>query len=450
MMSLAETAAVLGATLRGADAPYESVSTDSRTLARGALFVALRGERFDGHRFLDAARAAGAAGAIVDADSAGTAPLPVLVVGDTRRALCDLARHWRARFSPALIAIAGSNGKTTTKEMLSAILHAHAGEAAVLATAGNLNTDIGVSLTLLGLRARHRICAIELGTNHRGEIALLAGIAQPTIAVVTNALRDHLEFLGSVEEMAEENADALRALPPDGIAVVNADDTQATRFRRAAGARRIVDFGLEAAAMIGATVTLDALSSEVAIRTPAGALTTRLSIPGLHSVRNALAAAACAIAAGVAPAAIAAGLAAFRPATRRLQVKPLPGGTTLLDDSYNANPDSVRAAIDVLAGCPGPTVLVLGDMGELGPQGATFHREVGAYARARGIARLVALGEATRASVDAFGEGALHVDDVAAAAEAARAGATILVKGSLFMGMDRVVAALTGETAEVH
>jgi UDP-N-acetylmuramoyl-tripeptide--D-alanyl-D-alanine ligase len=451
MMSLAETAAVLGAVLHGGDAPYEAVSTDSRTLPRGALFVALRGERFDGHRFLDAARAAGAAGAIVDRKYDGARPLPVIVVEDTRRALCELARHWRARFSPALIAIAGSNGKTTTKEMLAAILHAQAGERAVLATAGNLNTDIGVSLTLLRLRATHRLCAIELGTNHRGEIALLAGIAQPTIAVVTNALRDHLEFLGSVEEMAEENADALRALPQDGIAVVNADDAQVARFRRAAGSRRIVDFGLQGGAAVGATLKLRALSSEVTIHTPAGAVDTRLSIPGLHSVRNALAAAACAVAAGVALDAIAAGLAAFRPAARRLQVKPLPGGATLLDDSYNANPDSVRAAIDVLAGCPGPTLLVLGDMGELGPQGADFHREVGAYARARGIGRLVALGEATRVSVEAFGAGALHADSVEAAAAAARAGArTILVKGSLFMGMDRVVAALTGETAEVH
>ncbi|KPK04336.1 MAG: hypothetical protein AMJ64_13950 [Betaproteobacteria bacterium SG8_39] len=450
MMSLGETAAVLGAALRGGDAPYEAVSTDSRTLPRGALFVALRGERFDGHRFLDAARAAGAAGAIVDRDYGGAAPLPVLVVSDTRQALCALARHWRARFSPVLIAIAGSNGKTTTKEMLAAILRAHVGEAAMLATAGNLNTDIGVSLTLLRLRAAHRVCAIELGTNHRGEIALLAGIAQPTIAVVTNALRDHLEFLGSVEEMAEENADALRALTADGIAVVNADDAHAECFRRAAGARRVVDFGLEAAAAVGAAVVLGPLSSEIAIRTPTGEVDTRLSIPGLHSVRNALAAAACAIAAGVPLPAIGAGLAAFRPATRRLQVKPLPGGATLLDDSYNANPDSVRAAIDVLAGCPGPTVLVLGDMGELGPQGAAFHREVGAYARTRGISRLVALGEATRASVEAFGEAALHANSVEAAAEAARGGTTILVKGSLFMGMDRVVAALTGETAEVH
>ncbi|MDX1374968.1 MAG: UDP-N-acetylmuramoyl-tripeptide--D-alanyl-D-alanine ligase [Burkholderiales bacterium] len=450
MMSLGETAGVLGAALRGADAPFEAVSTDSRTLPRGALFVALRGEHFDGHRFLDAARAAGAAGAIVDARYDGAAPLPLVVVEDTRCALCDLARHWRARFSPVLIALAGSNGKTTTKEMLAAILRAHAGEAAVLATAGNLNTDIGVSLTLLGLRAAHRVCAIELGTNHRGEIARVAGIAQPTIAVVTNALRDHLEFLGSVEEMAEENADALRALPQDGIAVVNADDAHAGLFRRAAGTRRVVDFGLETPATVSGTAALAPLSSEVEIRTPAGEVRTRLSIPGLHSVRNALAAAACAVAAGVAPAAIGAGLAAFRPALRRLQVKPLTGGATLLDDSYNANPDSVRAAIDVLAGCPGPTVLVLGDMGELGPQGAHFHREVGAYARARGISRLVALGEATRASVEAFGAGARHAASIEAAAEAARGGATILVKGSLFMGMDRVVAALTGEPAEAH
>jgi UDP-N-acetylmuramoyl-tripeptide--D-alanyl-D-alanine ligase len=450
MMSLGEAALVLRGELRGADAPFESVSTDSRTLSRGALFVALRGERFDGHQFLDAARAAGAVGAVVDAAYAGPAPLPALVVADTRRALCDLARHWRARFAPVLIAIAGSNGKTTTKEMLAAVLRAHAGEDAVLATAGNLNTDIGVSLTLLGLRARHRVCAIELGTNHRGEIALLAGIAQPTIAAVTNALRDHLEFLGSVGQMAEENADALRVLPPDGIAVINADDAHARLFRRAAGSRRVVDFGLEAPAAVGASCRLEPLSSEVTMSTPLGELRARLSIPGAHSVRNALAAAACAIAMGVAPATIAEGLAAFRPATRRLQVKPLPGGATLLDDSYNANPDSVRAAIDVLSGCPAPTVLVLGDMGELGPGGPAFHREVGAYARARGISRLVALGQATRASVEAFGEGAVHAASVDAAAEAARGGATILVKGSLFMGMNRVVAALTGETAEAH
>jgi UDP-N-acetylmuramoyl-tripeptide--D-alanyl-D-alanine ligase len=450
MMSLGEAALVLRGELRGADAPFESVSTDSRTLSRGALFVALRGERFDGHQFLDAARAAGAVGAVVDGGHAGPTPLPALVVADTRRALCDLARHWRARFAPALIAIAGSNGKTTTKEMLAAALRAHAGESAVLATAGNLNTDIGVSLTLLGLRARHRICAIELGTNHRGEIALLAGIAQPTIAVVTNALRDHLEFLGSVGQMAEENADALRALPPDGIAVINADDAHAPLFRRAAGSRRVVDFGLEAPAAVRASCRLEPLSSEVTMHTPLGELRTQLSIPGAHSVRNALAAAACAIAVGIAPATIAEGLAAFRPATRRLQVKPLPGGATLLDDSYNANPDSVRAAIDVLAGCPPPTVLVLGDMGELGPGGPAFHREVGAYARARGISRLVALGQATRASVEAFGEGALHAASVEAAAEAARGAATVLVKGSLFMGMNRVVAALTGETVEAH
>jgi len=450
MMSLGEAALVLGGALHGADAPFESVSSDSRTLARGALFVALRGERFDGHRFLDAARAAGAAGAIVDQPSGAPAPLPVIEVADTRRALCDLARHWRARFAPVLIAIAGSNGKTTTKEMLAAILRAHVGEAALLATAGNLNTDIGVSLTLLGMRARHRVCVIELGTNHRGEIGLLAGIAQPTIAVVTNALRDHLEFLGSVEQMAEENADALRALPEDGIAVVNADDAQAARFRRAAGSRRVIDFGLEAAAAVGATVSLGALASDVSIRTPTGVVQTRLSIPGLHSVCNALAAAACAHAAGVPPATIGEGLAAFRAATRRLQVKALPGGATLLDDSYNANPDSVRAAIDVLAGCPAPTVLVLGDMGELGPDGPAFHREVGAYARARGISRLVALGESTRATVEAFGEGALHAASVEAAADAARDAATVLVKGSLFMGMNRVVAALTGETAEAH
>ena len=446
MMSLGEAAAALGGRLSGADTRFHAVSTDSRAIERGELFVALRGERFDGHDFLPAAAGRGAAGALVDGRHTAALPLPAVVVEDTRRALGDLARHWRRRFTPAVIAVAGSNGKTTVKEMLAAILRAHAGEAGVLATSGNLNNDIGVPLTLLRLRAAHRCCAIELGMNHRGEIGYLAGMAAPTVAVVNNAQREHLEFMSSVQEVAEENASVYDALPAGGVAVVNADDAHAAYFAKRAAPRPVLDFGLQGAAVTG-RYRLAHLSSEIRIRTPHGESEATLAIPGLHNVRNALAAAACALAAGVPPERIGAGLTAFRPYTGRLQVKQGPGGITVIDDTYNANPDSVRAAIDVLASCPGPTALVLGDMGEVGAQGPQFHREVGEYARAKGVSRLLALGEATPHAVAAFGPGARHFAAVAELVAALEA-STVLVKGSRFMKMERVVAALTGMTTQ--
>ena len=458
MMRVADAARMIGARAIG-DAGFTGVSTDSRSVARGELFVALRGERFDGHAFLATAAARGAAAALIDAAcfaSGAALPMPVLIAGDTRRALGDLARAWRKRFSPALIAIAGSNGKTTTKEMLAAILRASAGDAQVLATAGNLNNDIGLPLTLLGLRETHLICAIELGMNHPGEIAYLAEIAAPGIALVTNAQREHLEFLHSVEEVAAENAALYAALPADGIAVVNADDPQADLFRAAAGARRVVDFSLERAAILRARCRLHHLASEISVTMPAGEVQASLAIPGVHNVRNALAAAACAHAAGIAPAAITAGLGAFRPSSGRLQVKRAAQGATLIDDSYNANPDSVRAAIDVLAGAGGRTVLVLGDMGEVGEQGADFHAEIGRYAKERGIEAMYALGELTAHAVAGFGPGARHFASaetlLAALAAWSGAGCTLLVKGSRFMRMERVVAALAGQNrvAEAH
>jgi UDP-N-acetylmuramoyl-tripeptide--D-alanyl-D-alanine ligase len=443
MMQLAEAAAALGARTSGADALFTGVSTDSRGIAAGDLFVALRGERFDGHDFLAAAAAAKAAAAMVDARYRGEYPLPALVVDDTRRSLGDLARYWRARFAPALVAIAGSNGKTTVKEMLAAVLREHAGEDHVLHTRGNLNNDIGLPLTLLRLRHAHRWCAIELGMNHKGEIAYLAGIARPTVALVNNAQREHLEFMRSVEEVAAENASVYEALPADGVAIVNADDPHAAFFRARAGARRVVDFGLERGAITG-RYRLEGLSSALHLVTPAGEADATLAIPGLHNVRNALAAAACAFAVKVPVDVIARGLTVFRPYTGRLQVKQAAGGATVIDDTYNANPDSVRAAIDVLASSPAPTALVLGDMGEVGERGAEFHREVGAYAKSRGVSQLLALGEATRHAVEAFGEGAAHFDGIDALLAHLK-GNTILVKGSRFMKMERVVAALTKE-----
>ena len=449
MMRLDEAVGALGARASGGDVLFTGVSTDSRSLREGDLFVALRGERFDGHGFLKAAAAAKAAAAMVDSKYRGEYPLPALVVEDTKRSLGDLARYWRARFAPALVGIAGSNGKTTVKEMLAAVFRQHATESAVLATRGNLNNDIGLPLTLLGLRHQHRWCAIELGMNHKGEIAYLAGIARPTVALVNNAQREHLEFMNSVEEVAAENASLYEALAADGIAVINADDAQAAFFRNRAGKRRTVEFGLDSGAPVGARYQLERLSSAIRLRTPAGEADATLAIPGIHNVRNALAAAACAHAVGITASTIAQGLTAFRPYTGRLQVKQAVGGATVIDDSYNANPDSVRAAIDVLASCPPPTALVLGDMGEVGERSSEFHREVGEYARAQGVTQLLAMGEASREAVAAFGPGARHFDSVPDLISNLK-GNTILVKGSRFMKMERVVAALTGTSEGGH
>ena len=443
-MSLTEAAAAIQARAIGPDVRFDGVSTDTRSVGKGQLFIAIRGEHFDGHDFLVVAKERGAAAALVDERFTGEAPLPTLVADDTRRGLGRLGRHWRLRFAPSVIAITGSNGKTTTKEMLAAILRSHAGEARALATRGNLNTDIGVPMTLLELRASHRYCAIELGMNHPGEIAMLAEIVLPTVALVNNAQREHLEFMQSVEAVAEENASVFDALPADGVAVLNAEDAMAGIFRKKAGARRRVEFGLREGDVTG-RYELKALQSDIVLRTPAGEAKATLAIPGLHNVRNALAAAACAHAAGIPPAAIGAGLSAFRPYTGRLQVKTTAAGATLIDDSYNANPDSVRAAIDVLASCPGPTALVLGDMGEVGAQGPEFHAEVGRYAKEKGVDALLAFGSASKHSVAAFGKHAKHFEDWNEIPSSLKSTKTILVKGSRFMRMERVVALLVGE-----
>jgi UDP-N-acetylmuramoyl-tripeptide--D-alanyl-D-alanine ligase len=449
MMSLAEAAAAIAGRLSGQDARFTGVSTDTRSVRKDELFVAIRGDRFDGHGFLEVARQRGAAGALVDEAFKEASALPTVTVEDTRKGLGRLGRHWRLRFAPAVIAVTGSNGKTTTKEMLAAILRNHAGDAGALATRGNLNTDIGVPITLLELRASHRYAAVELGMNHPGEIAMLAAIALPTVALVNNAQREHLEFMQSVEAVAEENASVFEALPADGVAVLNADDAMADVFRRKAGARRRIEFGLERGDVTG-RYRLKGLESEIVLTTPAGEAQATLAIAGLHNVRNALAAAACAHAAGVPPAAIGAGLSAFRPYSGRLQQKRTTSGATLIDDTYNANPDSVRAAIDVLATCPGPTALVLGDMGEVGDRGPEFHAEVGRYAKQKGIGMLLGLGSASADAVKAFGAGAEHFDDIERLKQRNIEAKTILVKGSRFMKMERVVSMLTGEKGGAH
>ncbi|MCU0805970.1 MAG: UDP-N-acetylmuramoyl-tripeptide--D-alanyl-D-alanine ligase [Burkholderiales bacterium] len=447
MMRLCEAANAIGARLVGADVPFSSVSSDSRSIGAGALFVAISGERFDGHDFVGAVRGLGAAAALVsDAAKAGPAGLPLLVVHDTKIALGRLAAFWRRRFAIPALAIAGSNGKTTVTQMLASILRAHYGEAHVLATAGNLNNDIGLPLMALRLRDAHRVAALEIGMNHPGETAWLAAIAQPTIALVNNAQREHQEFMKSVAEVAREHAAALERLPADGIAVINADDDHAGYWRGIVGARRVRDFGIDRPAAVTARYRLLDFGAELAIETPEGHVAVTTSAAGLHNVRNALAAAATATAAGASLAAVASGLAAFQAVKGRLQRKRGLRGATLLDDTYNANPDSVIAAIDVLAGASGDKVLVLGDMGEVGERGPAFHDEVGRYAKARGVDFLLATGPAMRGAAHAFGTGAEHFEDVETLAARAEtlltACTTALVKGSRSMRMERVVARL--------
>ena len=430
---------------------FASVSTDTRTLAQGALFVALRGERFDGHDYARVAADRGAAALLVE--RAVETTVPQIIVADSKRALGLGAAQWRARFTLPVIAVTGSNGKTTVTQMIAAILAQAHGERNRLATLGNLNNDIGVPLMLWQLGKQHKAAVFELGMNHPGEIAYLAELVRPTIALVNNAQREHQEFMQSVEATAHENGEVLTALPLSdmGVAVFPGDDSCAPIWRTLAGTRRVVDFALEAYAVVTATYELDVEGARISMATPAGLVEVRLAVSGVHNVRNALAAAACAMAAGIAPRDISAGLAAFRPVSGRGARLRTSSGACLIDDSYNANPDSVRAAIDLLAGCASPRVLVLGDMGEVGDRGPEFHREVGAYARERAVDALFALGTQTRETVAAFGPGATHFDDVdallAALPAKATAGSTVLVKGSRFMRMERVVQALVGPSA---
>lgn len=443
-MTLAQTAMVLGGKIHGADVRFDDVCTDSRTLKKGDLFVALRGERYDGHDFVARAAAAGAVAALVDHRYVNTAPgLPVAEVADTTSALGALAAHWRRQFQIPLIAVAGSNGKTTVKEMIAACLRAHFGDAAVLATRGNLNNHIGLPLTLLALREAHRVAVVEVGMNHPGETAQLGAIAAPTIAVINNAQREHQEFMRSVADVAVEHASLLTALAEGGVVVINADDAHAVVWRAAAGTRRVRDFGLQQAAAVHAQCRMQASSSHLDVTTPEQHAAFDLPLAGEHNVRNALAAIAAATAAGASLAACAQALARFVAVKGRLQIKTGRLGAMLIDDTYNANPDSVRAAIDVLARAPGRKFLVLGDMGEVGSQGAAFHEEVGRYARDSGIDGLYALGELAAVTARAFGAGARHyprIEDLLADIETALGPQTaLLVKGSRFMQMERVV-----------
>lgn len=433
------------------------VHTDSRSVQVGDLFVALKGERMDGHAFLSQAKASGATAAIVH-EGLDALGLPGIEVPNTTQALGALAVGWRAQFTLPLIAVTGSNGKTTVTQMIASILAAHVGHDATLATEGNFNNEIGVPLTLFRLNAQHphqhRMAVVELGMNHPGEIAWLARMAQPTVALVNNAQREHQEFMHTVEAVARENGSVLHSLSSDGVTVLPVNDSYTDLWREMAGNHQLMTFGGRGADVQAvAAQWCDDGCWNLQLQTQQGACDCKLHIAGRHNVRNAQAAAACALAAGVPLHAIAQGLTAFRPVRGRSCSSSLQSRghrITLVDDTYNANPDSVQAAIVVLADLPGPHLLVLGDMAEVGDQGVAFHTEVGMSARQAGIGCLLALGPQSHAAVAAFGVGAVHCADMASLiltvqqhiVPMSATGGSVLVKGSRSMKMERVVQAL--------
>jgi len=422
------------------------VHTDSRSLQAQDLFVALQGERFDAHDFLAQLPALGVRVAIAKRGLA-QAGLSGLEVDDTLQALQTLAKAWRAQFDLPLIAVTGSNGKTTVTQMLASILHAWQGDDA-LATQGNFNNHIGVPLTLLRLRAHHRVAVLELGMNHPGEIARLAACADPTVALVNNAQREHQEFMHSVQAVAEENGAVIQALSDHGVAVFPVTDEHHRLWRDYAGSRRVVDFGNSTAAVHVKHALWLNTHWQLNLQTPQGLLTTQLHLPGQHNLHNAMAAVAAALAVGVPMSAIEQGLTQFQPVNGRSKVSVLQHvgrSITLIDDSYNANPDSVRAATDMLAQSAAPRLLVLGDMGEVGTQGAAFHAEAGEYAQQQHIEHVLTLGELSlhTASVCANAVHCHSMDELLQRLNTLLPNlSSILVKGSRFMRMERVVQAL--------
>ncbi|MEN9863545.1 MAG: hypothetical protein RLZZ601_1309 [Pseudomonadota bacterium] len=473
MTTLAQVHAMLpGSQLIHADAKsaeaisISHVGSDSRQIKSGELFIALSGDRFDAHDFLSDVAAAGASAALISNKEKCPTNLPAVSVQDVKQGLGELAKAWRAQFSIPVALVTGSNGKTTVKEMIASIFKAAAGEECTLVTKGNFNNDIGLPLTLLRMRLTDRLAVIELGMNHPGETVELALIAQANIALINNAQREHQEFMATVEAVAKEHATALSALPADGVAVFPADSEFSAVWHQAAAGRKVIDFALSAeSALVKASVTGKLLASgKIEISTELGKVEVQLNTLGNHNVRNALAASAVALGAGLSLEQIKSGLESFVPVNGRMQSKPLNTSRTLIDDSYNANPDSVRAAIDALKQSGNASWLVLGDMGEVGDQGPAFHEEVGAYAAEQGISKLFALGEQCKFAVQGFNDSgktqpassATHfttldqlLEELNVALADQESGKQlhldILVKGSRFMRMERVVQALLEE-----
>lgn len=450
MMLLSEAAKVMQATLMGPDAMFSSVGTDSRNIIKGQLFVALKGDHFDGHDYAELAITQGAAGVLVSYHMSGVGP--ALMVSDTCLALGQLATYWRSQFAIPVVAITGSNGKTTVKEMLASILKAASHQSdEVLATAGNLNNHIGLPLTLLKLNQQHRYAVVEMGMNHMGEISYLSHIGRPTVALINNAGSAHIGELGSVEAIAKAKAEIFEGLSEGGIAIINADDTFAPFWTTLSGNHQKMTFGLENKADVTATYQLEASASTLEIKTPQGVVKVQLPAPGKQNVLNALAATTAALSLGVPLNIIAAGLESYAGVKGRLQALVGINGALVIDDTYNANPMSMKVAIDVLMAKSGKKLLVLGDMGELGDNAADLHTEIGSYAKAAGVDALFTLGDLSQLMSAAFGGGAKHYQDpqvlVADLIANMRTDVIVLVKGSRFMAMERVVNNIVLESA---
>jgi UDP-N-acetylmuramoyl-tripeptide--D-alanyl-D-alanine ligase len=453
--TLGEFARLCGGRLIGSDSAYTDVVSDTRSLTASQLFVALRGAHFNGNDFLASALALRAAGAVVDV--AQPVALPQIVVRDTQAALERAARAWRADFTGPLVGVAGSNGKTTAKEMTAAIL----GEAGdCLATRGNLNNHIGVPLTLLRLEPTHRFAVVEMGANHAGEVAALVSLANPSVGMITNAGAEHLEGFGSLEGVARAEGEMVAGLAATATAVINADDAFAQLWRDLTRAQ-VVTFGVHASAdfsasEVRAAVGEDGFRTQFRLQAPQGSVRIELALGGEHNVANALAAAAASVSAGATLEQVASGLARVRAVSGRLQFRQAKSGAWLIDDSYNANPSSVRAAIEVLDSLAGRRWLVLGDMAELGEHAAQAHAEIGEFAREHGVERLYATGTLMARAAESFGAGAQWYPDVGAlsaaltqALGAAGGEVRLLVKGSRFNRLERVVATLSADGVAV-
>jgi UDP-N-acetylmuramoyl-tripeptide--D-alanyl-D-alanine ligase len=443
---LIELARIAGGQLVGGDTAFSSVSTDTRALKQDALFVALSGPNFDGHEFVAAAQECGAAGALVS--HVVHSDLPQVVVKDPLEALSAFAREWRRQFNLPLIGVTGSNGKTTTKELIGAIL-SRLGP--TLITRGNLNNHIGVPLTLLELNAAHRYAVIEMGANHQHEIAHLASIAEPAIGVVTNAGAAHLEGFGGLDGVAAGKGELFRALPAKGVAIINADDKYAHYWRDSRNCDRVYTFGFEQRAdfmahKVRESGDANGFRIEFDLVTPLGTQAAVLNLGGLHNLRNALGAAAVTAAAGAKLSEIVAGLAAMKAVAGRLELKPAINGAFLVDDSYNANPSSLKAGLDAFRNFGGARWLVLGEMKELGDSADELHAEVGRYARQAGIARMLAIGERSKHAVQAFGSDAEWFDNIdeliVELRSALTSGTAVLIKGSRANRLERVSAAI--------
>ena len=448
MIMLSEIAKAVGGQMLGVDVLCESVGSDSRNIVKNQLFVALKGERFDGDSYAQEAIKQGAAAALVS--DCNTQARPAVVVQDTRLALGAFAKFWREKFKIPLVAVTGSNGKTTVKEMITAILMQT--KKSVLATQGNLNNDIGLPLTLLKLRKQHEFAVIEMGMNHLGEIDYLTRISKPTVAVITNAGTAHIGEVGSLENIAKAKGEIFAGLDENGIAVINADDKYGDYWMSLNENHHINTFGFNLADDVGASFEEKNDGCQVHLNTREGTVDFKLNMLGKHNVTNALAASAVAAALGLSNAEIAGGLSNFSGVKGRLQRKNGLNGAALIDDTYNANPDSMKAAIEVLAKQAGKKIFVMGDMAELGTDSAQMHAEIGAYAKQKGVEILLTMGEYCVHTARAFGKNATHYASLQALLNAAsglmKKDATVLVKGSRFMQMERVVAALEEKHTE--